>query len=264
MLLNGRFNHPGPGPGDIQSRRPYNLFGDGFGAFFEGDAWYNAMEVTVRQKEIYGLAIDSNFTWSKNTAINGRTNIYDPTYDFGRSLLDYGRRWVTSFVYRVPTPANLHPLLYQIIGGWQTSGIVILQGGFPFSVVANNNMNDNINASRADLTLANGPAQLPVDQRTIQRWFNTAAFLTPPNYVWGNSGINILDSPGFSQVDFGLQKRFRVTERVNVGLRMEAQNLFNRVNLNAPIASTGSAANGQITSLRGDPRQIQMSLRVDF
>ena len=45
---------------------------------------------------------------------------------------------------------------------------------------------------------------------------------------------------------------------------MEAMNLCNHVNLNAPIVNTGNAANGQVTSLRGDPRQIQLSLRLDF
>jgi hypothetical protein len=78
------------------------------------------------------------------------------------------------------------------------------------------------------------------------------------------SDIDLVSCPGFSQVDFGLQKRFLITERLKLGLRMEAMNLFNNVNLNALIANTGNAANGQVTSLRGDPRQIQLSLRLDF
>ncbi len=67
----------------------------------------------------------------------------------------------------------------------------------------------------------------------------------------------------FFYLDFGLQKHFRVTEKLSLGVRMEAMSLFNRVNLNPPTANTGSAANGQITSISGDPRMIQMSLRVD-
>ena len=266
--LNGRFNHPRPGPGNIQSRRPYPLFGDGFGAFYEGDYWYNALEVTLRQREVHGVSIDSNFTWSKNIGVNGRTNTYDPMYDYGRTFLDYGKRWVTSFVYRIPTPSNLHKVVRHIIGDWQSSGIVILQGGFPFSVNSNQDMNDNINASRANVVTTNGPAELPAGDRTIRKWFNTAAFATPAIYIWGNSGINILNGPGFAQVDFGIQKSFQIMEGKRLGFRMEAMNLFNRVNLGNPGSSTGAntgnAALGQITSLYGEPRQIQISLRFDF
>ena len=82
--------------------------------------------------------------------------------------------------------------------------------------------------------------------------------------VRNSSFAQVVDLCGADKVDFGLQKRFLITERLKWGLRMEAMNLCNHVNLNAPIVNTGNAANGQVTSLRGDPRQIQLSLRLDF
>jgi hypothetical protein len=88
-------------------------------------------------------------------------------------------------------------------------------------------MNDGLNASRAGLITTAGPASLPSDQRNFNRWFNTAAFVTPPNFVYGNSGVNILDGPGFAQVDFALQKSFSIRERASLQFRVEAANLFN-------------------------------------
>jgi hypothetical protein len=66
-------------------------------------------------------------------------------------------------------------------------------------------MNDDFNASRADVTIANGNPSLPPGQRSINNWFNANVFSTPANYTYGNSGINILRGPGFSEVEFALQ-----------------------------------------------------------
>ena len=44
------------------------------------------------------------------------------------------------------------------------------------------------------------------------RWFNTSAFVAPPQYQFGNSGIGILDAPGSHILDTGLMKNFYFTE----------------------------------------------------
>jgi len=125
-------------------------------------------------------------------------------------------------------------------------------------------MNDGLNASRANLVSGKGSPDLPTDQRTINRWFNTDAFAIPDNFTWGNSGVNILEGPGFSQVDLAVQKQFKVRESVTMLFRTEASNLFNRVNLGQPSSTIGSSTYGAIRSLSGDPRNLQMSLRVQF
>ncbi|MFB3902499.1 MAG: carboxypeptidase regulatory-like domain-containing protein [Acidobacteriota bacterium] len=258
--LGYRFNYPPPGPGDMQPRRPYPNFADGFALFHIGDSWYDALEITVKQRELHGLSLDSTFTWSKNLGYQS-IDPYNLSYGYGLANYDYGKRWVTAFIYRVPTPADIPMIARQFLGGWQASGIVNLQGGFPFSVYAGNEMNDDLDASRANLV---GNPVLPGSQRTIDRWFDTDAFEDPPNYVWGNSGINILRAPGFAQVDFSLSKAFTVTEGKRISVRMEASNLFNRVNLGRPSSTIGSSGFGTIRSLAGDPRNIQMALRFDF
>jgi hypothetical protein len=112
--------------------------------------------------------------------------------------------------------------------------------------------------------MTNGPAALPTSQRSINRWFNIAAFATPADYTWGNSGLNILRGPGFSQTDFALQKTVSFRERFKATFRAETENLFNHVNLGQPSATLGSAAFGTIRSLGGDPRLVQMVLKVAF
>lgn len=261
-----RFNYPQPGPGDLQPRRPYPVFGEGFGLFYIGDSNYNALELTVRQREFHGLTLQSTFTFSKGLGYVPDNGIMPERLDYfyGRMTNDYRKNWITSAVYRLPEPRGLAAWARPMLTGWESSAVIQFQGGFPFSVFSSQNMNDNLNASRADLIPGGGAAALPGSERTINRWFNLAAFGTPANFTWGNSGVNILDGPGFAQMDFSLQKLFRIREGMSVQFRGEASNLLNRVNLGQPGSTIGGSTYGAIRSLRGDPRNLQMALRLQF
>jgi hypothetical protein len=122
-------------------------------------------------------------------------------------------------------------------------------------------MNDGLNASRADVV---GIANLSGDQRTLNRWFNTAAFVNPPNFIFGNSGVNILDGPGLALWDMAIQKLFSIREGMTLQFRGEAANLLNHVNLGQPSSTIGGSAYGAIRSLSSDPRNLQVSLRLQF
>lgn len=259
-----RLNFPTPAAGDINARRPYPQWGEGFGVMFRGYSHFNALEVTVRQQATHGLSIYSALTVQHSYGAPSSPDPYNFSYGYGMLASDYGQQWSTSVIYDVPAPKGLPRFANRIIGGWQASSIVQLRGGLPFSIASSQTMNDNINASRANLSVANGPAILPTGQRNINRWFNTSAFTVPANYTYGNSGLNILRGPGFSEVEFALQKSFTFRERYKATFRAEAENLLNHVNLGTPSATLGASGFGTIRSLGGDPRYMQMVLRFAF
>ncbi len=259
-----RLNYPRPAPGDIQSRRPYPAFGEGFGNQFDAVAHYNAVELTLRQRQIWGLSVQSVLTLMHATGTNGYIDPYNLDYSYGMLGFDYSRQWVTSFIYSIPTKKDWNKFLQYSVGGWQASSIIQVRGGFPFSVSSAQAMNDDIDASRANYITTAGPAALPTSQRSINGWFNTNAFVTPADYTWGNSGINILRGPGFSEVEFALQKSFTPWEGKRFTFRAEAINALNHVNLGQPAATVDDSGYGTIRSLRGDPRLMQMSMRLDF
>jgi hypothetical protein len=73
------------------------------------------------------------------------------------------------------------------------------------------------------------------------------------------------------QVDFALQKRFRVLAERTIEVRWEAFNAFNRVNLGNPNTNLSAGVNfGRITGPlnrgygTGTPRQMQFMLRFNF
>ena len=123
---------------------------------------------------------------------------------------------------------------------------------------------------RAQLLPGFGNGSLPKGQRTLGKWFNTAAFAVPAAGTWGNSGRNILQGPGTKTVDFSLFKDTHLTESKVLQLRAEAFNLANTPQFNNPAATAGTAANGTISSAASEStfqrteRQIQLAAKITF
>jgi hypothetical protein len=261
-------NAPLPGPGTIQTRRPYPNVGAFLAYLPINDSNYNALEVAVRVREYRGLAVQSAFTFSKalgyTTGTDGGVlaDPYNYRYDYGPLSYDYRKRWVSAVVYRVPTAKALPAVPRYILNNWLVSGLITLQGGYPFTVgVTGQVMNNGLGGNRA--TTLRDP-NLPASDRTRDRWFDTSSFAMPPSYAWGAQGKNILRGPGLAVCDFALQKSIPVREGMRFSIRMEATNLFNRVQLGLPSASLGGTNFGAIRGLQAGPRNIQLAGRFDF
>ena len=87
---------------------------------------------------------------------------------------------------------------------------------------------------------------------------------TPRQFTFGNSGRNVLRGPGRVNLDLSLFKAFPILERVQLQFRAEFFNLFNTPQFDLPFATIGSPGAGTVTSLVGNPRQIQFGLRLAF
>jgi hypothetical protein len=100
----------------------------------------------------------------------------------------------------------------------------------------------------------------------LTRFFDTAAFVNPPQYTFGNSPRNVLRGPGLVNFDLALSKNFPVNERVRLDFRAEAFNIMNTPAFNFPGATVGTPNYGLISStLPGtDARQIQFALKLHF
>ena len=61
-----------------------------------------------------------------------------------------------------------------------------------------------------------------------------------------------------------VQRRIDITNRVNATVRWDVFNLFNRSNFGLPDDNIASNTVGVISTLAGDPRVMQFSLRVGF
>ncbi len=264
MLVPG--NQPTPGPGTIQTRRPYPDVGSYYQYVPINDSNYEALVVSVKQREFHGLTAQVAFTWSKVLGYTDGTGTtaddsYNLHYDWGVEGYDLPRKLVTSFVYRIPFPRSWYKPARALFGGWELANLWNYRDGYPFTVgVSGPTLNNGAGTNRANLVTN---ANLSTG-RNINDWFNVKAFTAPPNYVWGDQGRNMLRAPALFQTDPGVQKQIAIREGIRLIVRAEASNVFNRVNLGTPIATFGASGFGAIRSLAAGPRNLQVSLKLRF
>lgn len=153
-----------------------------------------------------------------------------------------------------------------LVGGWQVNSIALFHTGTPVNIVSNAGYAD-YPGLRPDVVPGKSP-NLPRDRRSVGKWFNTAAFTTPPgqsngNPVPGSAGRNVVRGPGYTNVDFSLFKNVSLPEKKTLQLRAESFNLLNTPHFGNPNASRNSGSFGSITSASG-PRVMQFAMKLTY
>jgi len=199
-------------------------------------------------------------------------NSFDPGADWGPSGCDVRHRFVSSLIFKVPFSATggvttAGRIARGVFGGWQTSLIYQIQSGFPFTIsvfgdTANAGSLLNVNPIRANV-VPGVSSDLPSDERTADKWFNTAAFTTPPAFTFGNAGRNSVWGPGLSKADLALDREVPVRP-IQLHFRVEIFNLFNTVNYGTPNRFVNTPQFGTITEAATPARQIQFVVRATF
>jgi hypothetical protein len=149
----------------------------------------------------------------------------------------------------------------------ELQGIVTMQSGRPFTVALLPE-NDNSNTGRSTLGFGandrpNVSGNAKLDDPTADRWFNTQAFTMPAFGTFGNAGRNILDGPGYQNINLAVLKHVALPGEGRLQLRAEAFNLFNHANYNLPDAFLGSPTFGRVVSA-DSPRRCQFGVRLIF
>ncbi len=282
-LLTARdINQPPPSP-QQPNPRPVVRFDDINLLESRANSSYNSLQVRLQQRLDAGLSVLASYTYAKSLddASSFFSSAGDPNFpqnsfnvaaERGRSNFDVRQRLSVSYSYDLPLGRgraflNDQGWLSSFLAGWQTYGIVTLQTGRPFTVALLPEI-DNSNTGRSILGFgANDRPNLVGDPnlsaRTPDQWFNTAAFTFPPRGSFGNAGRNILDGPGFQNVNASLVKNAGLRENLNLQLRAEFFNLFNHPNFDLPDNFLGSPTFGRIRSAQS-PRRIQFGVKLLF
>jgi len=152
-------------------------------------------------------------------------------------------------------------LASYVVSGWQLSGILSLQTGFATTPTVGGDIpNAGTRITRANLS---GPGNLAVSQRTLDRWFNTAAFSAPAPFTFGTSGRTVIDMPGTRALDFSAMKLFRIAEGHQLQFRAEFFNFVNHPNFGGPNTNVDNPGFGAIRS-GGGGREGQLALKYIF
>ena len=232
---------------------------------------YHALQWTLERRFSKGLTILTNYQFSKaiddtsQNKVNGitRVNPFDQSFDKG--LSEFHRTHVFNFsgLWDLPWSPKAGVGRF-LLGGWSLNGIVNLNTGQPFTVVSGvDNARTGTGSQRADLVGDPYFADDRSRQQIVTEYLRKSAFAPNAIGTFGNLGRNTFFGPGYANVDLGLAKNFKMSERVNTLFRFETFNALNRVNLNNPNASQNNANFMRITSAN-DPRILQLALRMTF
>jgi hypothetical protein len=289
-------NNSQPGAGSVDPRRPFGGLVYDAGVVFPSFITVQGASVPVTQVNVYqmsaqsnyhalflrfekryarGLSILSSYTFSKAITnapqyrnaggANGSENSppqdsFNLRAERGLASFDARQRWVSSVVYDLPFKD-------RILGGWQISIILTLQDGFPFTI---NLAGDTagIGGGTGGILIRANPVpgqtyQLPGDQKSTSRWFNPAAFVSPPAFQFGALGRNTVIGPGLVTLDSSIARKFRITDRVGAQFRAEFFNLPNHPNFNLVGRIINQPNFGGVLS-QFDPRQIQLAAKFSF
>ncbi|HKV92669.1 MAG TPA: TonB-dependent receptor [Candidatus Angelobacter sp.] len=254
---------------------------------------YNALWVTATEKVSHGLQFNAAYTYSHSIDDASRNlqgilteNSTNPFLSRASSDFDVRHRIVANAIYDLPFKGN------RLVSGWELAPIMTWQTGNPFTIVVSNS--SSINGVGNTVTpIVTGPLQ--TSGNPLGQWISNPGVIqlpaaacsitaVPPRpCVLGNLGRNSVYGPGFTNLDLSLAKNTKLSERLNMQLRVDAFDALNHPNYGQPgpqsggslvavLPSSGTvpATFSTISSTRfpngdsGSSRQLQFALKLQF
>ena len=239
--------------------RPYDGIGDITRKEQSSSSIYHALQVALRHN-VGSLQLTFAYTYSHSiddSSDAGDVSSVD-TYHLSayRASSNFDQRHVINFGYVYDLPFfKSAGLKRKLLGGWEWSGITLIQSGTPFTVYnggGNGVPGDNagsgngVTTSGASYPDLVGNPSAPVQQLPGTGFgpffFNPSAFDAPRGLTFGDSARNLLTNPFRTNFDMALLKHFAVTESKYFEFRAEAFNVFNHIEWAWLGGDSGSAA----------------------
>jgi len=228
-----------------------------------GYSWYHSLQTRMEKRFSKGYTLQVSYTWSKAMEATSFLNSFDPMPYESLANIDRRHRLTGSGIWELPFGrkrkwgAQMHPALEFLAGGWQLGGVFQRQSGQP------------IGWGQVLFTGDSSTLGLSKDERSCDRWFNTAIFNRNSAQ---QLAYNVRTFPyRFSHVrldsqrrwDFSLIKNFRVKEGLTMRFRADTFNAMNEVVLRGPQTGPTNTAFGTITA-QEPPRSWQFTLNLSF
>ena len=278
----------------VRATRPFPNFNAVLTRDNGPSAKYHAFTIELSRRFSHGVSFQNSYTLTKNlsnaggpapggfAAENGPTtlNIFNIAADYGDVAFSRRQRFLSTFLWELPIGKGrkwlngINGFANQAIGGWQVTGILLLQTGPYLTPTFSGTDPSGTGVLVRGVTTTQRPDRIGngnLSNPTADAYFDKSAFARPASNIgrFGNAGVGILRGPGTEVFSMTLAKQFSVTEKLKLRYEAAFSNLFNHLNLDIPgTLNITSSAFGRITRTQGvdqaGPRIIQMSLRVSF
>lgn len=243
---------------------PYPQF-SGISYFtYEGNSWYDALNMSLEKRFSHGYLLNATYTFSKFLAATNLLNAGDALPSKYLSNQDFPHHLAVSAVYKLPIGrgrpflSGLKGVPRAILGEWDLSYIYTYQSGPPIAIT--------------NPLLSGNPKDIPLSssQRSAAQWFNVSMFNRVPAQQLANNLVTLsptfarIRAAGYNSSDASIVKYINIREGLRLQARVDALNIFNQVTFGAPNVAPTNAAFGAVTTQRNVPRRLQAMLRLQF
>ncbi len=255
------------GPGQVQARRAFASVLPNVVAITAGsndeENQYDAFQVIVQRRFTSGLSLNAHARWSDVQAYQLKP-WSNTEFEWTQAGQDVGHAYVFQANYSLPFGEGMTGFKGGLVRGWQVNAVANWQGGTPVNISnqteqANTGGNDRPNA------VAGQDPVLPSDQRTVQKYFNTAAWVAQPQFTVGTAERTFMHGPSQRRLDLAVFKQVELGGQHSLQLRYEVYNITNTANFQNPNAALGNNAFGTINATgNAIPRQMQFAVKYLF
>jgi len=257
--------------------------------FWDGDSYYDALEVQIKKKIARG-SLEGSYTWGKSIDTSSSSLVgdeytnsissplfFNPRLNRGLSDFNIAQNLEVNYTWEIGTPKWTSGIKAWVLGGWEVGGVFEASTGVPFTPgIGGDALGVKSTEPNIDVpNLIAGPGcGSPVNPGNHVSYIKTQCFAVPsPVTLRGNLGRNTLIGPGLVNFDFSLFKNNyikRISDRFNAQFRAELFNILNHANFSPPLDnrnifdSSGSRVDnaGLITSTQTASREIQFAVKL--
>ena len=244
---------------------------------------YNGLLLSLQKRAGNGLSYTANYTVSKCEGIAQSNTGGNPLnvgtgYTYPQSLLNppsnskelfekdkgpcsFSPTHIFNVTASAQTPDFKGKATRVLASGWRLSGIVRVQSGNALRITTG--VDRSLDGVTTGTQRANQVSDNVYGDKTINNWFNPAAFAQPALGTQGNSGYNAYLGPTQKTLDLSLVRQFPISMTQRLEARIEAFNAFNWFRPLDPVTTLSSPVFGRIQAA-ADPRIMQFAVKYVF
>ncbi|MFN7992284.1 MAG: carboxypeptidase regulatory-like domain-containing protein [Bryobacteraceae bacterium] len=261
----------------------------------DGTSRYNSLQLFANHRFSKGFEFQAAYTFSRlisdtiNRDTEGRSSPVQDAFNLiaekALGNQDQPHAVTLNSIWELPFfKTSTNKFLKTAAGGWEVAGIFTARSGLPQTVCIDHDVVGLVDGGQVcQRPDAIAQPNLARDQRSVLRYFNTAAFALQAPGTFGNSARNTVRAPGLNNWDVSVFKNFglpgfagrRGDEAMKLQFRGEFFNAFNHTQFSSinttfvpgqdvagSLVSSGSAF-GSVTGAYA-PREIQLALKLIF
>ncbi|HEY7387821.1 MAG TPA: TonB-dependent receptor [Bryobacteraceae bacterium] len=236
-----------------QSLRPFPQFNAGLGVINAplADTWYDSLQISANKRFSHGLQANFGFTWSKSLdTLDGTPDVQNLA--LAKSMASLDQTFVTRVGFTYTLPKWGPKAISYVVSNWFLNGFAYYATGLPLVAPTANTLGYPSNLAVGtipNLTFQAGQAEVRVPGQPLYLKDLNCSCYDPTTSILLNPAAWANPAPGqyggaYYYGDFrgerrpvenaALGRQFRLKERASLNLRIEFQNIFNRVYLNNP------------------------------